>query len=240
MKARTFRLDSSILSNGLAVAALWIALSGAAVAQTEPAADPVAKPVAGAPGDATAVAAAAYDLDTARGEPKRIIQYQYALFDRLVASGKDVEAMRAEIVRSMDDFVDFEEFARLTVKEQWDSFSDAQKTDYVSLFKQLIQRTYSKKFKPDSRLTVTYHGDAEQKKDRARLKTTIASGGVEADVEYRLLQKSSPTSWWVYDIVIDDVSLMRNYRSQFQRIVKSDGVDALFAKLREKVESGEE
>jgi phospholipid transport system substrate-binding protein len=193
-----------------------------------------------APDAQAPVSVAADSLEAARQQPKSLIALQYAEFDKLVAGGMSVEDMRSRIVARMDDFVDFTEFSRLTIKEQWDGLSPEKRTEFVGLFKQLIQRTYARKFKPDSKLTVTYRGDAEEKEGKARLQTTIASGGTEADVEYRFLRPEGKSGWWVFDIVIDDVSLMRNYRSQFQKIVKEGGNDALFAKLREKVEAGVE
>lgn len=218
------------------VAGLGIALMVSNFAHAQEANKPDAAPAeteaAAAPGEAS------------EGEkvldPKARIAIQYEHFDKLVASGLTVEPLREKIKERMGSFVDFKEFSRLTVKEQWGSWDEARRLEYISLFKQLIERTYAKKFKPDNKLTVTFRGDAELRKGKARIQTTIASGDIEADVEYRLHQPAGKTGWWVYDIVIDDVSLMRNYRSQFQRIVKADSESALFAKLKEKVESGQE
>jgi phospholipid transport system substrate-binding protein len=187
-----------------------------------------------APADAAAVALP--DGPAARA----LIVGKYEVIDGIISADETVEKMRERITELMDTFVDFEELSRLTVKEQWDSMTPERRTEYVTLFKQLIQRSYAKKFKPDKKLVVKMADDVEEKQGKARLETTVSSGGTTADVEYRMHVPEGATQWWVYDIVIDEVSLMRNYRSQFQRIIKDSGVDGLMAKLGERVEAGGE
>lgn len=164
--------------------------------------------------------------------PKEVVMARYAEMEKIISNGKPVEAMREDIKSIMEEFVDYRELSRLTVKRSWETFSASEKAEFIGLFKKLIQRNYAKRFKPDSSLKVTYEGEAEMRKGKARLRTTVGSGDISADVEYRMHQIAEKTGWWAYDIVIDDVSMMRNYRTQFSKIVKADGKEGLFKKLR--------
>ena len=163
--------------------------------------------------------------------PKDVIAGNYAKIEAVIASEKPVDAMREDIKLQMESFVDYRELARLTVKKKWDEFSAAEQTKFEGLVKGLIQRNYAKRFKPDTSLKVTYNGEPVFRKGKAKLSTTVASGDVTADVDYKMHKPEGKTEWWVYDIVIDEVSMMRNYRTQFGKIWKEGGKDALFKKL---------
>jgi len=165
--------------------------------------------------------------------PREVITQRYAVMDRIIASGAPVEAMRKEIQGSMGAFVDFTELARLTIRREWAGMTKKKRVEFAALLQTLISRTYAKRFEPDHSLKVVFDGDAEIRKGRARLRTTVSSGRTTADVEYRMHQPPERPGWWTYDIVIDDVSLMRNYRAQFQKILKDGGsVETLLERLR--------
>ena len=72
------------------------------------------------------------------------------------------------------------------------------------------------------------------KGDFAEVQTKVVSPKVEIPLDYRLLKKHD--KWWVYDVIIDGISLTKNYRGQFSRIIKSSSFEALLEKLRSKNE----
>ena len=165
--------------------------------------------------------------------PREVIAARYQQMERIIQGGKPVEEMRDEIEASMDGFVDFRELSRLTIRREWPSMKSADQDEFVVLLQTLIARTYAKRFEPDHSLKVVYAGDAEMRKGRARLRTTVSSGKTTADVEYRMHRVGGSGGWFAYDIVIDDVSLMRNYRSQFQKIFQEGGtMETLLVRLR--------
>ena len=172
--------------------------------------------------------------------PESLIESRYAEIEKLLASEASEKEVRLQIMTLMDSFVDFEELSRLTIKTHWAELSSRRQKEFVDLFKQLVQRSYAKRFKKDRKFQVSYEGEPEIRKGRARLKTTVSSGETIVDVEYRLHMPAEKSGWWVYDLVIDDVSLMRNYRKQFYDILMADGVDVLFQKLRDRVVTGGE
>jgi len=167
--------------------------------------------------------------------PRGVVENRYGQIDKIISSDQSTEAMREEIKGVMETFVDYRELSRLTIKTHWTDLSSSRQDEFIALFKQLIQRSYVKRFKKDRTLQVVYDGDAEVRKGKARLSTEVTSGETTVEVEYRFHHPETLKGWWAYDIVIDEVSLMRNYRKQFYHILMADGVDALFVALRKRV-----
>ena len=168
-------------------------------------------------------------------DPKGLVVKRYAQIETIISGEGTEDEMREQIKVLMEEFVDYRELSRLTVKTVWEELKSKEQAEFISLFKQLIQHNYAKRFKKDSELTVTYEGEGEIRKGKARLATTVESGDVTADVEYRMHKPEGKDVWWVYDIVIDEVSMMRNYRTQFRKTIKKSGVKGLFKQLRENV-----
>ena len=170
--------------------------------------------------------------------PKELIESRNKDIQTIIDSGVDEPAMRGKIVDLMESFVDYQELSRLTLKTEWDKLKPEQQKEFVGLFKKLIHRTYTKRFKANQAFHVDINGDPVLAKGRAQVRTTIKSGDTTADVNYSMFQPGAERpGWWVYDIVIDDVSLMRNYRTQFYRVIQKDGFEALLAKIRKKTDA---
>ena len=187
--------------------------------------------------DPTALAEAARLAQT-KDDPRALIDSRYAQIKDIIAQTLDAPGMRERIKALTLEFVNYEEFARLTIKQQWKDLDAAQHEAFVSWFKRLIQATYARHFKPRQDLTITYRGETKMKRGKAMTKTTVSFSDTSVDVDYKFV-RAEDARWWVYDIVIDDVSLMRNYRSQFRRILKKDGFDALMDKIKEAVKRKE-
>lgn len=169
----------------------------------------------------------------AEEDPRAIVDKTTSAIRELVLKSTNDEEMRKNVEGLLEGFVDFQEFGKLCLGKRWKTLTAPQQESYLAEFKVLLKRTYLKRFKPGKDFTLKYRGDVgyNKKKDRAEVKTTIISGEVEADVDYRFHQNSG---WKVYDIVVDDVSMRRNYRKSFVNVLKKDGFDALLAKMRKK------
>jgi len=142
--------------------------------------------------------------------------------------------MKKKIKVIMETFIDYAEFSRLTLSKHWDKLNEKQRKEFVEEFRKLIQRTYVKRFNPDKKFEILYHGETEFKEDKAKVKTTIKSGKSEADVDYLFRKPPKVSSWWAYDVIIDDVSMMKNYRKEFFSIMEKEGFNALIAKIKKK------
>jgi phospholipid transport system substrate-binding protein len=128
---------------------------------------------------------------------------------------------------------DFEEMARRSLAIHWRDRSPQEQREFVELFGHLLQRSYSGKLDQYTDEAVEYLGE-EVEGARAEVRSKVVSKGMEISIDYRLMPK--PSGWMVYDVVIEGVSLVNNYRTQFNRIVVSSGYNELVKRLRNKWE----
>jgi len=166
--------------------------------------------------------------------PKSVVEERYKEIQQVISTEKEDAAVQKKVTAVLERFTDFEEFGRLTMKRFWKDLSKKQRALFVSKYRLLIHRSYSKRFKANQKLELSFRGDAEVIGNKALVKTTVLSGKSEAEVDYKLHKKGD--SFMAYDIVFDEVSLMRNYRKQFKRIMKKDGFKTLIDKMTKKIE----
>jgi phospholipid transport system substrate-binding protein len=128
---------------------------------------------------------------------------------------------------------DFEEMARRALAVHWRDRTPREQKEFVDLFGKLLQRSYSGKLAQYTDEKVEYLGE-EIEGPRAEVRTKLVSKAMEIPIDYRMLKKSS--DWRIYDVVIEGVSLVNNYRNQFNRIVVSSGYKELIQRMRTKWE----
>jgi phospholipid transport system substrate-binding protein len=135
--------------------------------------------------------------------------------------------------------VDFETMSRLVLARHWSQLSPAQQTEFVKLFREHLALTYGRNIESYNNEKVQVVSDHDEGRGDWTVKTKILRGGGSADVlvDYRLRQEND--AWRIIDIVIERVSLVANFRSQFQEIVSSGGPAKLLDVLREKNAKGE-
>ena len=135
--------------------------------------------------------------------------------------------------------VDFETMSRLVLARLWSQLSPAQQTEFVKLFREHLALTYGRNIESYNNEKVQVVSDHDEGRGDWTVKTKILRGGGSADVlvDYRLRQEND--AWRIIDIVIERVSLVANFRSQFQEIVNSGGPAKLLDVLREKNAKGE-
>ncbi len=178
----------------------------------------------------------------AEADPKATIEKAHEQIRSILKDTPDEAAMREKVRGAMADFVDYEMFAMLAGKKFWDSLDAKQRAEYQELFQRLIQRTYLKRFKVSKPFRFEMRGEAEYNtaRSKAQLRSLIESGKVEAEVAYKLHLPEGKKTWWAYDVVIDDVSVMRNYRSSFNKTWDKGGWELLIGKMRKKLEKVEQ
>ena len=121
--------------------------------------------------------------------------------------------------------------AKRTLGAQWKKLNTEEQKEFVGLFQQFLTRSYAGNVDGYSGEQVEYLKE-RLKGDFAEVQTKVVSPKVQIPLDYRLLKKND--KWGVYDVIIDGVSLTKNYRGQFSRIIKSSSFDALLDKLRSK------
>ncbi|MDH4193270.1 MAG: ABC transporter substrate-binding protein [Nitrospirota bacterium] len=144
----------------------------------------------------------------------------------------DQEAHRRKLLEeTIGQHFDFEEMAKRSLAAHWRNRSEAEHREFVQLFQALLSKTYAGKIENYSGEKVEYL--KERLRDSyAEVQTTIVSQKTEISLDYRLLLKDG--NWLVYDVVVDGVSLVKNYRVQFDRIIRDSSYEELVKTLREK------
>jgi phospholipid transport system substrate-binding protein len=125
---------------------------------------------------------------------------------------------------------DFTEMAKHSLGQHWTARTPAEQTQFVVLFTELMQHSYIAKVDQHGGDRVVYRGETVDG-DQASVRTTIPlSSGSEMPLEYRM--HSSDARWRVYDLSIDGISLVSNYRAQFNKIIRLESYESLVAKLK--------
>lgn len=144
------------------------------------------------------------------------------------------EERRAILRKTVGDRFDFEEMSKRTLSVHWQKRTPEERKEFVSLFSDLLERTYVNKIEGYTEEKVVY-GDETIEGEYAVLKTKIiTTANVEVPIDYKLFKKSP--KWMVYDVVIEGVSLVNNYRTQFNKIIRSQSYEELVKRLRAKQE----
>ena len=153
------------------------------------------------------------------------------LSDEALKKPDRVTERRRQMEKIVGERFSYEEMAKRSLGAQWAKMDDKQKTEFVDLFMRLLTNSYADKIEGYSGEQVHYLNERKEE-DYAEVRTKIASGKTEIPLDYRLLNKSG--DWRIYDVVIDGVSLVKNYRSQFDKIIRTSGYDDLVKQLRDK------
>lgn len=144
--------------------------------------------------------------------------------------------LRQQIEDEVLHIFDFKEFSSRTVGPRWRSFSPVQQQQFSDAFAELLMNTYLSKIDGYNGEQVEYTGEVSSPKgDRAEVRTVITmKDGKKVPVAYRMLPKNG--TWLVYDVLIENISLVKNYRTQFQDILNSNNPDQLIAKVKAKAQ----
>jgi len=142
---------------------------------------------------------------------------------------------REKLIRqAVDERFDWEEMARRSLAIHWATRTAEERKEFVRLFADLVERTYMKKVEDYSGEKVLYEGETKEG-DYASVRVKIVTKrGEDIPVEYHL--KKEGNDWFIYDVSIEGVGLINNYRVQFHSIISQSSYENLVKRLREKVE----
>ena len=138
---------------------------------------------------------------------------------------------RKRLEQVVGDRFDYQEMSRRALGAPWNTLSDKDKQEFVGLFQTLLTSFYADKIEAYSGEGVQYLNERTEK-DFAEVRTKVLTGKTEIPLDYRLLNKG--TDWRVYDVVVDGVSLVSNYRGQFSKILRSSTFADLLDQLHKK------
>ena len=138
----------------------------------------------------------------------------------------------ATLGTEIEKVFDFTELSKRTLGRDWKKMSAAQQTEFVKLFKELLQGVYADRLLEYSDQKVIFDKEIALKKGRAEVQSYLqTSDGKKIPLFYRLTDKGG--SWKVYDVIIEGVSMVKNYRTQFRDIIAKDSPDKLLEILRD-------
>jgi phospholipid transport system substrate-binding protein len=126
----------------------------------------------------------------------------------------------------------FESMTRRAIGPGWRQFTPAQRTEATALFTKLIIRTYSDKFTPGEQPEINFLQPASPAAGKVEIPTSVVYKGSRYTVTYRLEDRGK---WLITDILAEGVSLVANYRAQFDALVKKGGAVAVIDSLKESV-----
>jgi phospholipid transport system substrate-binding protein len=125
---------------------------------------------------------------------------------------------------------DYREMSKRALASHWSRLTDEERTEFVNVFKGFLSDRYASKIEGYSGEKIHYLSERLEG-EYAEVRTKLISSKVEYPMDYRMINKAG--RWYAYDIVADGVSLVRNYRSQFEKILKTGSYEELVSRLKD-------
>jgi len=221
------RLLYAVTRRAVAAAALGLMTLTVGWAQTA---------VHGAPGSSLAAPA----LDPAFGSDITPNAFVQTITDRALKAIAQDDAIRAgdaaaitqAVDRNILPYMNMEKTTRLATGRYWRQASAAQRQQLVAAFTGTLIRTYSSAFSqipPDTRLTILPWRGEPDATDTVVRSTIARNSGAPVEVDYRL--EKTPQGWKIYDVNVEGIWLIQNYRNQFAQEITANGIDGLIAAL---------
>mgnify|MGYP001408535218 CR=1 FL=1 len=133
------------------------------------------------------------------------------------------------------DMFDEMEFSRRTLTRNWNKFTPDQRREFVDLFEQVLEKAYLDKILDYSNEKVVFYKEDKISDKQVEVHSKIITSSKEVPIVYRMINKDD--KWKVYDVVVENVSLVQNYRTQFNDILASGTPEQLLDTLRKKVKT---
>ncbi len=125
------------------------------------------------------------------------------------------------------------EFSRRTLARNWNKLNPAQQNEFIRLFEQVLEKTYVDKIFTYTDEKIEFYKENMISESQAEIQTKIITSSAEIPIFYRMIKKENV--WKVYDVVVENVSLVQNYRTQFNDILNKNTPEQLLDILRKKV-----
>ncbi|MGH7165837.1 MAG: MlaC/ttg2D family ABC transporter substrate-binding protein, partial [Nitrospiraceae bacterium] len=178
-----------------------------------------AQPVAGGPA-----------TDAVKSSINEVLQI---LEDKELKKPGRAEERRRKLEQAVGNRFSYEEMAKRSLGAPWKELNEVERKEFVELFQRLLSKSYAGKIEGYSGEQIQYLNE-RLAEGYAEVRTRIVSGKTEIPLDYRLLQIAG--DWRVYDVVVDGVSLVNNYRGQFTKIIRESSYKGLVEQLRKKSE----
>jgi len=147
---------------------------------------------------------------------------------------KNDQKRRQALKKSISKIFDYTEMAKRSLGKHWNPRSAAERKQFADLFASLLENSYASKIESYNNEKIVYLKETIDS-DHAEVKSKVVTAKRdEFTLDYRMLNQNG--KWMVYDVVIEGVSLVSNYRTQFNKIITTDGYPVLVKKLQTKTD----
>ena len=169
-------------------------------------------------------------MDTVEATVKRVLD---VLRDPKLKSTAAKEIKKEKLRIIYKDMFDEIEFSKRTLTRNWNKFNPDQRVEFVKLFEQVLEKSYADKILDYTNEKVVFHKENMLSDTQAEIQSNIITASKEIPIFYRMILKDG--KWKVFDVVVENVSLVQNYRTQFNDILSNNTPDQLLEILRKKV-----
>jgi phospholipid transport system substrate-binding protein len=176
-------------------------------------------------------AAAGAPTDQLRTQVDRVLKL---LEDPALKAPDKARERRTAVRKVADEIFDFGETAKRSLGRHWAARTPQEREEFVKLFGDLLERSYISKIELYSGEKVQYTGDKIEGDTAVVSSKLLTKTGSEVPIDYRMLKKGD--RWLVYDVVIEGVSLISNYRTQFNKIIQTSSYQELVKKMKTRQE----
>lgn len=142
------------------------------------------------------------------------------------------EVRRAELRKILEPRFNFEEMSRRSLGTHWNDRTPAEQKEFIDVFSDLLARTYVARIETVKPGMVQFESESIEL-PKALVKTTVKVDGDVFPIDYKLLNDAN--GWKVYDVIIENIGLVANYRNEFASIIRREEFSGLMKSLREKL-----
>ncbi len=169
-------------------------------------------------------------LETVKGHVDKVLD---VLRDPSLKTESARKVKKEKIQAIAEKMFDFTELSKRTLAQNWSKFDPGQQKEFIGLYTTLLRDTYTNKIMAYTDEKIVFNNEVELTKNTFEVRSTVQRNAGNIPIYYRVILKDG--SWRVYDVVIEGVSLINNYRSQFREILANKPPESLLETLRKKV-----
>ena len=168
-------------------------------------------------------------LETVKGHVDRVLD---VLRDSSL-KGESATKIKKDKIRTISDrMFDYTELSRRTLGQNWKRFGTEQQKEFIELYKSILEGAYIDRIMSYTNEKILFNRENPLSEKTTEVQTTILTKKADIPISYRMIRKGD--EWRVYDVIIEGVSLISNYRTQFSQILGNKSPEGLLDTLRKK------
>lgn len=146
------------------------------------------------------------------------------------------KALRREIKKIVNGFIDYAELSRRALASHWAKISGEQQQEFVAVLRDLIESNYVRQIRSNVNYEVAYKGEdvsGDEATVHSMIKVERKGRAEDLAIDYKMSKSNG--HWLVWDVITEDVSLVRNYRKEFGKTIDKEGFEGLLKKMKKKL-----